>query len=349
VLIEWIDRIERVTRILPEIDTIAPQALITIEDIRVYRAALRSGGPFGGRAVGEALDTQAVTVAPDGDLRAAVLALIERNAGLLTVLDGDRRVLGQITAERLMQRLNLPARILAALSAPEREAVLGVLAAYTPADLMDRDARTLYVETPADQAVNMLIEWGQEAMPVLDHDGRYTGLFGTDQALQSAVRARTVENGAIRSATPATSVGVVMQSLVPTTTTATRLPGVLDALRHLSGRWLVILHELQPVGYLTDVLICGLLPEAVRAVWVELLRTPNLPLPVALAALEGTIGERPLTPPPLINNRTPVDEAIRQILEHNYHQMVVVDDDGRLAGMITRRGLIRALAQESVR
>lgn len=347
VVIEWIDRVERVTRILSEIDAVAPQALITVEEVQIYRAALRSNGPFGGQAVGEALVTDALTITPDGDLHAATLSLLERGATVLTVLDPQSHVLGQITLDRLLQRVGLSSRMLAVLSATERDAALNVLAAATPDDLMDREARTLYVETPTDQAVNMLIEWGQDAMPVLNHDGRYAGLFGVDQALRCALRARGPESSAIRPATPPTSVGVVMQSLVPTTSVATRVPNALDALRRLSGRWLVVVQELQPIGYLTDGRMYELLPEAVRSSWRELFQTPNLPMPTVLAGIEGTIGDLPLTPPPHTHYRTAIDQAVRLMVEQGHQQMVVVDDDGRLAGMITQRGLMRALAQEA--
>ncbi len=38
VVIEWVDRSERVLRIMPALDDLLPEALITVEDIRVYRA-----------------------------------------------------------------------------------------------------------------------------------------------------------------------------------------------------------------------------------------------------------------------------------------------------------------------
>ena len=50
VVIEWIDRAERIARVLPRLDDLLPEALITIEDLRVYRAALPSSGPFGERS-----------------------------------------------------------------------------------------------------------------------------------------------------------------------------------------------------------------------------------------------------------------------------------------------------------
>src|SRR5262245_25360486 len=47
IVIEWVDRAERVLRVLPTLDALLPNALITVEDLQIYRAALRSAGPFG--------------------------------------------------------------------------------------------------------------------------------------------------------------------------------------------------------------------------------------------------------------------------------------------------------------
>src|SRR5262245_27485426 len=37
IMIEWIDRAERVARVLPALDDLLPDALITLEDLQIYR------------------------------------------------------------------------------------------------------------------------------------------------------------------------------------------------------------------------------------------------------------------------------------------------------------------------
>src|SRR5262245_54711292 len=56
IVVEWVDRAERVARVLPALDDLLPDALITIEDLYVYRAVLRSSGPFGERTVGDVME-----------------------------------------------------------------------------------------------------------------------------------------------------------------------------------------------------------------------------------------------------------------------------------------------------
>src|SRR6476619_4288885 len=69
ILIEWVDRAERVARVLPMLDDLLPNALITIEDLRAYRAVLRTGGPFGDRTVGQMMARAVATTTRDMPLR----------------------------------------------------------------------------------------------------------------------------------------------------------------------------------------------------------------------------------------------------------------------------------------
>lgn len=48
----------------------------------------------------------------------------------------------------------------------------------------------------------------------------------------------------------------------------------------------------------------------------------------------------------MISSRASEYDAIRALLDGGKQHLVVVDSEGRLAGMVTRRGLLRALAQE---
>ncbi|HNP72531.1 MAG TPA: CBS domain-containing protein, partial [Kouleothrix sp.] len=47
---------------------------------------------------------------------------------------------------------------------------------------------------------------------------------------------------------------------------------------------------------------------------------------------------------PRIGQQAPIDEAIGLMLEGNHERLLVLDDE-RLVGVLTRPGLLRALAQ----
>jgi CBS domain-containing protein len=98
---------------------------------------------------------------------------------------------------------------------------------------------------------------------------------------------------------------------------------------------------------LHDTLIAGRLPEPLRAAWMALLRAPAADLPPAIEFTTELRAGDIAAPAPLISALATEDAAIRLMLDEGRERLVVVDEDGRLAGLLARRGLLRALAQES--
>src|SRR6266545_4632656 len=270
IVIEWVDRADRVARALPMLDDLLPEALITVEDLRVYRAALRSSGPF-----------------------------------------GDRTVAGVFAAGDLVRRggMRLPFRLLGALDDEERRLALDELPPRTLADALTRDPRTVYVEASIPQAISPLVEWGLDALPVVDRSGRLVGIFGVEQALRAA-RRPPAEAGPVRDTDPPTPVSLVMQRTVPTIAADAPLPELLAQLLAAPGRFLVVLDGARPVGPLNDVALAQRLVEPLRSAWLAALRAPDAPLPPLVetsdyAATAGDLAGRDL---PAIGERATEEE-----------------------------------------
>ncbi|HEU5103173.1 MAG TPA: DUF190 domain-containing protein [Roseiflexaceae bacterium] len=374
IVIEWVDRVERIARVLPTLDDLLPEALITVEDLNVYRAVLRSSGPFGDRTVGQVMAREVAAATPDMPLRSAAALMIERAQSLLPVLDDRGGVAGVVSDGDLVRRggLALPTRLFAALTADERRAVLDLLGPGVVADIFTAELRSAYVESPVPLAISPLIEWGVDTLPVLDRDGRLAGLFGVEQALRAALHNRepapspaapadlgpagapaTGEGSAgapvIRPAEPPTAVSLVMQRAVPTIAATTGLAETLARLLAAPDRFLVVLEAGRPIGILTDLYLARTLGEPLRSTWLAALRTPTVPLPAALpaAADELTAGGLAEPAPPIVDEHATQDAAIQHMLAGGIERLLVIDRDGQLAGLLARRGLLRALAQAS--
>lgn len=108
IVIEWVDRAERVARLLPLLDDLLAEALITVEDLRIYRAALRSSGPFGDQTTGQVMATEVVSAGLDTPLRAAAELMLAHNQPLLPVLDAGGLVAGVLSDGDLVRRAGLP-------------------------------------------------------------------------------------------------------------------------------------------------------------------------------------------------------------------------------------------------
>src|SRR5262249_53392292 len=130
VVIEWVDRVERVARVMPMLDDLLEEALVTIEELRAYRARLRSAGSFGSRTLGEMMVSDVLTAPLTQTAREAVRALLLCEQAVLPVLDDRRRVAAALTSDDLIQQagLVLPLEVARALRPEEREDLLRVIA-----------------------------------------------------------------------------------------------------------------------------------------------------------------------------------------------------------------------------
>lgn len=364
IVIEWVDRAERVARVLSALDALLPDALITIEDLHAYRAVLRSGGPFGDRTVGEMMTREVAAARQDMSLRAAAELMIDRAQPLLPVLDERGGLVGVLSDGDLVRRagLALPPRLFGALTVDERRAVLDLLAPGLVAAMLTADPRTAYVESPVPLAISPMIEWGFALLPVLDRDGQLAGLFGVEQALRAGLRdadaatdstdrSGAVEQSAraVRAAEPPTPVGLVMQRAVPTIAADTALAETLARLLATPERFLAVLQAGQPIGTLTDLYVARTLGEPLRSIWLAALRVPAVPLPSMLdnAAAELTAGGLAEPNAPSIDAQATMDVAIQRMLAGGHERLLVLDDQGQVAGLLARRSLLRALAQAS--
>lgn len=346
VVIEWVDRADRVARVLPALDELLPEALITVEDLRVYRAVLRSGGAFGGRSVGETLDRAAKGAPRQAGLPEAIEYLLRARLPVLPVLEEGGGVAGLLGDAELARLGAPPLRVLAALPAPERAALLAGLPAASVGEAAGADPRTVYVETTIAQAVSVLLEWGLDTLPAIDRDGRFAGLFGVEQALRAALASQPAAGGAIRNADPPPPVSLIMQMVLPTVPAAAPLHTALAQLLASPGRFLVVVNGWAPAGILSDAQVAARLPEALRPLWLDALHGRAQLTQQALEPAGAlTAGDIASAPAPLVRTRETQADAVRLALEGGHERLVAVDDEGRLAGLVTRRGLLRALAQ----
>lgn len=351
VVLEWIDRAERVSRVLPLLDDLIPSALITLEDLHVYRAALRSSGRFGERSIGEVMLRDVVVVDQATLLGDVVARMLESRQALIPVLDQAGRIAGAISAADVARHagLALPLRVLGALAEQERSALLAGLPTRTSADVMASDPRTIYTEASIPQAVGTLVEWGLDALLVADRDGRFAGLFGVEQALRAAITRTQPTDSPVRDAELPTPVHLVMQRAVPTIAPTAPLAAALEQLLPAADRFLIVVADGLPTGILSDVQLLNRLDGPTRIALLQALQLPDAPLSplFEFGAAQPTAGDL-AEPAPIVAAQTTQDDATRLMLDQGHERLVVVDDAGRLVGLLARRALLRALAQESV-
>ncbi len=348
VVIEWVDRVDRVARIMPMLDDLLEQALVTIEDLRAYRARLRSSGPFGSATAGEVLDTGAQAASQETSLRDAMRDFLATQQPILPILDEQRHLVAVLNSMDIVRRaaLPLPLAVLRALQPEERNGVLQTLPDRPLSELIADEPRNAYIQAAIPQVVATLIEWGLDALPVLDRDGSYVGIIGENQALRAALHATPTEDAAVRDAEAPPVVRLLMQTSIPALLASTDTPTGLRQLLASQHQYFVLIEQGAPVAMLDFATVLTTMEAPLRYAWLQAVRTPTVN-----PALPGADPEQSVlafaAPIQSIPEMASQNDAIQVMLEGNHERLAVTNEAGQLVGLLAKRTLLRALAQLS--
>ncbi len=351
VVIEWIDRAERIEQLLSQLDDILPDALITVEDIQVYRAMLRGTGPFAGdQSVGDYMRPVLHTVPVTASLEAVLAILLGLEQTTVPVVDNQYHVVGIVTEQDLVQRagLRLPFRLLRVLSDSERATLLTPLVGQPVTAVMNNEPRSVYLGAALPQALMFLLEWNYDQIPVLERSGKLAGLLGRSDVLRAAVTRSDLSTGAVRNAEPPTLVHLVMQRSVPYILNSEALVSALQQLATTPDYSLLVVDAAGRVqGQLRAERVLPHLDPAERAVFLAVLQrrvaADRADLPGVDRDFHFLIERDPLTVMP----NESIYHAARRLLEQGQDRAPVVNEDSILQGMLSQAGVLRALFQAS--
>lgn len=355
IVVEWVDLPERVDRLLPRIQALLSDGLITVEEVRIttYRHRRQVDDVNGLLRAADVMTREVVTVRPDLPLRAAVELLIRRDYRALPVVDEQRRVIGLVTNRDLIERGGLGARVdlLAALSAEQLAAELAALeTGKTVADVMTHPVVTVGPDTLVADVAHLMVSRGLKRLPVVDPSGVLLGMISRVDLL------RTRAEGYPRPAAaapphPGHTVGEIARPDVPVVRRDAGLADVLDAIVATPLNAAIVVDEpRRVVGVVTDAeLLRRLSPEDhPGVVRVLMSRLPFVHLSpeekTRLAqALGTTAGELMDPSAPVLRADASLGEAIAVMLRERRQILPVVDRDGQLVGAVDRADLLRAL------
>jgi CBS domain-containing protein len=351
-VVVWIDRADRVARMRPQLEAMSGAGLIVSFPVAVGARPrpLLDHFPHDLR-VRHVMTPDVLTVQPDTPLDEVAELFLQSGVRTIPVVDGARRVVGIISDGDLLRRgdVALPLSIREALHPDE------VVEALPASDRRARDVMTRQVITvPEDlsiaAAVDVMAGRGFKRLPVLDQQGQLAGIVSRADILQTAAHVtpraepRRAPGGRVQ------RVSDVMQTEVPTVRPDTPLANVVEALAEVEQRRVVVVDAAGRVaGIITD-------GDVVRRATAE--ERPGI-MRRMFDRLRG--GEHEHERYLLVSGRTAADvmttpvitiaakatpaDAMRLMLEHHIKRLPVLDDYGRLVGLIGRAGVLRALSE----
>ncbi len=348
VVIEWIDRGERIAQILPLLDPLLAHALITLEDLHIYRARLRSQGPFAAEQnVSDFMQTTTQGLPPTATLDAALAIVQTGTQMVIPILNDSRQLLGLITAQDLAHRarVQLPLRLFPLLHASEMRTILDALDKRTVGEIMQTDPRHIYQGAAIPQTLAIFIEWNYDQVPVVDHNGIYAGLLGPLDILRAAQFPEGDHEGKIQDAIPPTPVHLIMQTAVGRVLRSESLGSALQQLLATADGYLVVVDAAGRVqGSISDAHTLCMLRGAERSAMLIALQSQKI-IPEELPGWNQSFDHLIELDVPSLSPEMSIDQARRIMLEQKQQRLPVVDADGQLLGIISQGGLLRALAQ----
>ncbi|HZU11450.1 MAG TPA: DUF190 domain-containing protein [Chloroflexota bacterium] len=357
-VILWIDTAARVERILPLIEPLITDGIITVDDVEIVRVATSVVPDLPPHVpVGDIMTRDVITVAPDTPMADLVALLIRRRLHAIPVVQ-DGQVVGIVTIGDLFLKggLPVPPEIAATFDTPAFHQELAHLTQPQPdvAAVMTTPVTTVQPHTDVRDAAALMCERGLLRLPVADAEGALVGIVARADLL------RVVAGGAGERPLPRpihpgadglTPVRDIMILDPPAVAYNAPLRAIVDAvLSTRLHRAIVVGGDGHVVGLVSDAeLVCRLTPSLHPSRLNALMH--HLPFMHGDAGEEDmwrlTTGKsaRDLMLPDAVIAAE--DEPIREVLAaviRNERQVVpVVDDSERLIGVVDRVDLLSVL------
>lgn len=184
VIVEIVDRVERIEAALPAIAALVPHGALSVTPARIYLPASRLRAR-------DALERPDATLPPEAPATEALDILLHRGARLIPVLDAEHKPIGVVTLTHLLAQVDgdLAAHLLT-LSQPEhmREHLEPHVEGKSARDVMRSPALTVRDDASLDAAARTLTGRHITRAPVVDAHGHYVGVVSEHELVKALIR-----------------------------------------------------------------------------------------------------------------------------------------------------------------
>ncbi len=359
VAVTWVDRPDRVERLLPQIAQMVPAGLITVEDIHIYQysSTLREGLPD--VKVEQIMTRDVATVRPEATLEEVVEKLLDKPYTALPVVNAAGQLVGIISDTDLLERGDMEVSI-SLKRATDPEFARSLISRLrqnkrTVSQVMTPDPITVDPQTLLSEAARLMAKKNLKRLPVVDARKQLVGMLSRFDILRVFAAGHLPQLASPgRSLHPHTSVRTVADVMDPSVSTVS--PGALlnEVLVRLtsdrSQRVVVVDTDRHVEGIISDTdLVARMSPETHPGILEQLVS--KLPLghrsAEARSHLQKARGKTAadLMTEPVITLRADesIGTALAMAAEKHIKRFPVIDETGKLLGIVGRGELLSAL------
>jgi CBS-domain-containing membrane protein len=268
--------------------------------------------------------------------------MLERSIKAMPVIDEDRRVLGMLTDEDLMNRAGLLTHLSVASRLDKQTLKKQMAELRTSAsrveDVMTKPAITARVSESLGNVASRMAKHGIKRLPVVDDAGKMVGVVSRVDILRQVLDIAPKSQKLQIPTGAALTVRQVMYSEVPVVESASYLASIVAALVESGMRRLIVVDtENRPIGLISDSDVVSRVQPHERHGVLQALRGGSAPA--------SNVTAQELMSPVVLtaSEDIPIVEAAQQMLSQHRKWLVVVDHDGITLGLVDRQILLKAL------
>lgn len=282
------------------------------------------------------------TATPDTPAIQVVEMLLGKGFKVVPVLDGERRVVGIITEGDLLKKVGMPIRLAVGerLDAADLRQILAqVSREKTAGAIMTAPVVTAHEHEVLAHVVHRLLERGLKRLPVVNSKGQLVGMISRLDVLRAVAGSGTGQPEQAPFPKPGRTIGELMVSEVPAVHIHDDLMEVLQKMLKGDIKRVVVLDEQEhAVGVITEGDVVARVSPVERPRILQWLATRAAGAAREQVTARELMSEKVLTASP----QTTVTEAVSLMLQEGRKQLLVVDDQGRILGMVDRQMLMAA-------
>ncbi|MBL0715452.1 MAG: DUF190 domain-containing protein [Desulfosarcina sp.] len=270
----------------------------------------------------------------------------------LPVVDRAGRPVGIITQGDLIYHGRMPLRLglLAASPSHRRDRVLEALAARTAEDVMTRPAITIPEDHQVTEGVDLMLKKKIKRLPVVNENGILVGMLSRLDIFQTITR-EAPHWESIRRRDVAVENLHFVADIMRRDTHTVRPDAPAEEVIHIIDtddiqRVAVVEADGRFVGLISDRDLLAAFAGRGQGFWEYLScrltrqSRPDCPADLRRTLQEKTAADVMKTGLVMVGENTPIEEAIRLMVEKRLKRLPVVDAEGRYRGMISREGIL---------
>ena len=356
VVITVVDRPQRIERLLAPLRTMAPNALITVQDLEVIQSGAPSREGLPDVKVSDVMRREVASVHLESPLTSVIELLLDKNYTAVPVLEHDGKVVGVISENDLLTRGGMKAT-LSLQQAADPEYVRELQQSLenpdrTASEVMTKPATTVSPETPLGEAARLMVDKHLKRLPVVDREGKLVGILGRLDILKlvAAVHLPEWHPEAHPIGEPALVEDVMTQE-VPVVGETAKVEEIFDLLVASSHKRVVVINDRRHVvGIVADSDLISRVSRESRPGIMEVLISK---VPIAriggearkhIQKLRARSANEFMTREVItVRDKMPVASALALSAEKRVKRLPVVDAQDELVGIVGRTEMMRAL------